>query len=122
MSLNKHEFNKVLYDNLRRGTNPKNLGTYLRKSSHYIPQYDFVVGPLQTRMVDTVLQMEQLPLQFMKLMQAYQSNNLTLQKVNTGHPQVQLGVQHMNHKVISTIHKFYPNDFVLGNYSKERLP
>ena len=44
---------------------------YVQEHGHWIPQYDFIVGPLQTRYVDHVLQLSNMSVEYPRLGQAY---------------------------------------------------
>jgi hypothetical protein len=99
---------------------------YLRDNGHFTPQYEYVVGPNEVRMLDYVLTMEEsngvsLAEQFGKLMRAFKLSRIQLKKQNAlgaaaRDSQTHLNVSHLDGNTVSGIHRMYPEDFPLGGY------
>jgi hypothetical protein len=91
--------------------------TYLQDNGHFTPQYDFLVTQHGVRMVDYVLNMEELPDQFHHLMDAFNlplrmksSHKMNVARTSTTH----LDVHHLDKKTVSSVQKVFPNDFDLS--------
>jgi hypothetical protein len=67
----KHYFNQWLQKKLHYGENRTDASGYLIENGHYTPQYDFVVAPGDVRVVDHVLQINNVGAEFGALMKAY---------------------------------------------------
>jgi Sulfotransferase family len=97
---------------------------YLMDNGHFTPQYEFVFGPNEVRMLDYVLQMDDLTTQFPQLMSAFGLNRVHLEKrnaigaTNRGESQTHLEVKHLAKTALGAIHNAYPHDFALGPYTK----
>lgn len=96
---------------------------YMVDNGHFTPQYDFIFGPHNVRMLDYVLRMDdaaEFAQQFEQLMAAYALPQVQLQKLNalgaaartTDH----LTVEHFDANTRQWIHTMYPDDFALGAY------
>lgn len=104
--------------------------SYLTDNGHFTPQYDFIVGPNQVRMIDYVLTMteETLADDFARLMRAFGLSHVQLQKLNAlgasarGPTSTHLGVEDLDETTLKTIHEMYPLDFALGNYAMRTVP
>lgn len=101
---------------------------YVLDNGHFTPQYDFIYGPHNVRMLDYVLQMDdgELSTDFPKLMQGFGLDKVQLEKVNalgaaerdgdTHH----LDVQHLDPSSQQWIQDLYGNDFVIGGNAKAK--
>ena len=93
---------------------------YLLDNGHFTPQYDFIVGPHEVRMMDYVLKLEDdLSTQFGRLMKAFGLDHLELRKLNAlgaqeRNTETHLGKQDLDGDTIQLIHELYPNDFEFG--------
>ena len=94
-------------------------------NGHLTPQYDFVYGPYEVRILDYVLTMndDTLANDFHRLMKAFQMPKVQLQKVNAlgSAKQVdsnaRLNVDHLDAQSLHWIHDFYSRDFALGDFA-----
>lgn len=103
---------------------------YLSDNGHFTPQYQFIFGPHNVRMVDHVLQLDgetRLSVQFSRLMDAYSLPDVQLEKRNAlgaqargnSNDQHSLTVRDLDQETIDLIHQSYPHDFDLG-YAKKQ--
>jgi hypothetical protein len=98
--------------------------SYLIDNGHFTPQYDYIFGPHQVRMLDYVLFMDQDNFndQFHTLMDAYDLPNVRLQKINalgaTARTEDHLDVHHLDTTTVQWIHNMYPDDFAPLGYEK----
>lgn len=101
---------------------------YLMDNGHFTPQYDFIFGPNEVRMLDYVLTMddphESLADQFNRLMDAFGMSDVRLVKFNAlgaadRDSETHLGVKHLNPTTISLMQSLYADDFSLVHYDKE---
>jgi Sulfotransferase family len=99
---------------------------YLIDNGHFTPQYDFIFGPHNVRMLDYVLRMDDAPQfaqQFEQLMAAYELPQVQLQKLNAlgaaARTNDHLTVEHLDDTTIQWIHNMYPEDFALGRYARK---
>jgi Sulfotransferase family len=97
--------------------------SYLVDNGHFTPQYDFIVGPHQVRMLDYVLKMndESLADDFSKLVKAFGlSSTVQLQKLNAlgaaARGDAHLTVEHLDDASRRVIQELYPFDFAIGDY------
>lgn len=101
--------------------------SYLADNGHFTPQYEFIVGPHQVRMVDHVLKLgDELHLQFEALMRAYKLSHIQLKKLNALGAEARdhdkhLGVHHLDRDTLTLLHQRYPHDFDLGGYAKRTI-
>jgi hypothetical protein len=98
--------------------------SYLVDNGHFTPQYDFLVGPHEVRMVDHVLRMEDdLNSEFTALMKAFKLSHVKLKKLNAlgaeARGEHHLSVQDINQETLESIHQTYPRDFDLGYSGRE---
>lgn len=114
--------NEWLQDKLSdRDTDP--ALAYLTDNGHFTPQYDFVFGPNDVRMLDHVLMLDDtLPDQFSRLMTRFSLPHVELEKLNALGAQARDSDEHLtvgdlDEKTVKAIHESYPHDFDLG-YSK----
>lgn len=92
---------------------------YLTDNGHFTPQYEFIVGPHQVRMIDYVLKLDDdLNGQFDRLMKAFHLEQLQLQKLNAlgaaARDDSHLGVGDLSADTVKAIHQVYDKDFQLG--------
>jgi Sulfotransferase family len=98
--------------------------SFLVDNGHFTPQYDFVVGPHQVRMLDYVLKLDEETLadDFHKLMTAFGLSKVQLQKLNAlgaaarGDSSTHLNVEHLDATSLAVINELYSLDFSLGDY------
>lgn len=98
---------------------------FLIDNGHFTPQYDFIFGPNEVRMVDHVLTMneETLADDFHTLMKAFDLTKVQLQKLNAlgaaarGNSDTHLDVNHLDATALRSINEMYRNDFSLGDYA-----
>ena len=101
--------------------------SYLIDNGHFTPQYDYIYGPNQVRMLDYVLFMdqEQFNEDFQTLMNAYGLPQVQLKKLNalgaTARSDTHLDTSHLDPKTIQWIHNMYPDDFSIGGYTKKSI-
>ena len=102
-----------------------NSTAYLKDNGHFTPQYEFIVGPHEVRMLDYVLRLDDsLNSDFARLMKAFGLDKVRLQKLNAigaeeRDKQTNLGVDDLNQTTLTWIHQRYPMDFQhLFKYSK----
>lgn len=92
---------------------------YLSDNGHFTPQYDFIFGPHEMRMIDFVLPMNvTLEQHFHKLTYAYQLNDVKLEKHNALGAQDrgsdgQFTVEDLDATTQQLIRETFPNDFCL---------
>jgi hypothetical protein len=99
---------------------------YMMDNGHFTPQYEFIFGPHDVRMLDYVLRMndETLSEDFHKLMYAFGLDKIKLKKINAlgaatrGDSNTHLDVHHLDATALQSIHEMYPNDFFIGSYEK----
>lgn len=98
---------------------------YLLDNGHFTPQYEYVMGPNEVRMVDYVLKLEQVDSQFPRLMKAFGLPRVQLEKVNALGAQkrkdaARLGVGDLDVATRKLLHQLYNHDFEdLGYQRKE---
>ena len=95
--------------------------TYLQDNGHFTPQYDFLVTKHEVRMVDYVLQMDDLSNQFARLMSAFSLDiRMADQKMNAARTSgSHLEPSHLDKRTVSSIQKVFAHDFDLSpNYKK----
>jgi hypothetical protein len=89
--------------------------TYLQDNGHFTPQYSFLVTKQGVRMVDYVLNMDDLPEQFKALMDAYSLNifmegkKMNVARNSTTH----LEIKDLAPVTVKAIQKVFQNDFAL---------
>lgn len=89
---------------------------YLMDNGHFTPQYDFIFGPHEVRMLDYVLKMDDgLGESFATLMAAFALSELKLEKFNSIGAQERdkealLNVNNINSKTLSIIRETYEKD------------
>jgi hypothetical protein len=93
--------------------------SYLVDNGHFTPQYDFLVGPHEVRMVDHVLRMgDELDSDFDALMNAFGLPHVKLKKLNALGAEARaahhLSMDDINEETLEAIHQTYPRDFDLG--------
>jgi len=97
--------------------------TYLTDNGHFTPQYEFMVGPNDVRMIDHVLHLEDdLDQQFARLMESLDdpsSKQIRLKKLNALGAESRggsmLGVD-LDERTVEFIRKKYPHDFETFGY------
>lgn len=115
--------NEWLQNKLRSQHKEPSAEGYLTDNGHFTPQYDFIFGPHEVRMLDYVLRMDDdLDESFDKLMAAFSSSELKLKKFNSIGAQQrdkesQLNVKHLNSETLSIIQKTYEKDMLALGYS-----
>jgi len=89
--------------------------TYLQDNGHFTPQYDFLVTNHEVRMVDYVLQMEDLPQQFESLMSAFSLDiRMARKKMNAARTSgAHLEPNDLDAKTVASIQKVFSHDFEL---------
>jgi hypothetical protein len=98
---------------------------YLSDNGHFTPQYQFVVGPHDVRMVDYVLHLDDnLEDHFDLLMRAFRLDKVHLQKMNaisaeSRDTKMHLTVNDLDKETVQMIHGLFGRDFELG-YSRRR--
>lgn len=95
--------------------------TYLQDNGHFTPQYDFLVTKRGVRMVDYVLQMDDLSNQFSKLMGAFSLDiRMAAQKMNAARTSgAHLEPSHLDQRTVSSVQQVFAHDFELSpNYKK----
>ena len=99
---------------------------YAEDNGHFTPQYEFIFGPHDVRMLDFVLQMDngRLSGDFKKLMHAFGLDRVKLEKINAigaekrGDSKTHLDVDNLSGATLKLIHELYPLDFKVGGYEK----
>lgn len=92
---------------------------YLKDFGHFTPQYEFIFGPHEVRMVDFVLHMgDSFGGSFEKLMLAFALPEIKLKKFNALGAQerktgTHLNVTHLDQKTLSIFKQRYSEDFTL---------
>ena len=102
---------------------------YLEDNGHFTPQYEFIFGPHEVRMLDYVLQMDngKLTEDFERLMHAFGLDQVQLQKVNAlgaadrGDSQTHLDVHNLTETSLTSIHELYAHDFSHIGYEKRSI-
>jgi hypothetical protein len=100
--------------------------TYLTDNGHFTPQYEFIFGPHDVRMVDHVLRLgDTLSSEFSHLMEAFSLDQVQLGRLNALGAEARdsdthLTVNDLDEDTVNSIHKIYPRDFDLG-YEKKNL-
>ena len=95
--------------------------TYLQDNGHFTPQYDFLVTKRGVRMVDYVLQMDDLSNQFKALMSAFSLDiRMADQKMNAARTSdAHLEPHHLNQRTVSSVQHVFAHDFDLSpNYKR----
>jgi len=102
---------------------------YVMDNGHFTPQYEFIFGPHEVRMLDYVLRMDDdtessLADDFERLMNAFNlKNDVQLEKLNAlgaaARGGTHLDVYDLNRNTLQWIHYVYPDDFALGGYAKQ---
>jgi hypothetical protein len=99
--------------------------TYLTDNGHFTPQYEFIFGPNDVRMVDHVLRLgDTLSVEFSHLMEAFSLDQVQLKRLNALGAEARdsdkhLTVNDLDEDTVNSIHKIYPHDFDLGYEKKE---
>jgi hypothetical protein len=96
----------------------RGAGAYLVDNGHFTPQFDFLVGPYEVRMVDYVLRMgDGLDSEFDGLMKAFKLSHVKLKKLNAlgaeARGEQHRSVEDLNEETLMSIHRTYPHDFDL---------
>lgn len=91
--------------------------TYLEDNGHFTPQYSFLVTEQGVRMVDYVLNMDDLPEQFKGLMDAYSLNiHMVTKKMNVArNSTTHLQIKDLDTATVKSIQKVFQNDFALNS-------
>jgi hypothetical protein len=104
---------------------------YVTDNGHFTPQYEFIFGPHEVRMLDYVLRMDDdessLADDFGRLMDAFDMDSVRLEKLNalgaesrgSSGETLHLDVHDLNSSTLQWIHYVYPDDFALGGYAKQ---
>jgi hypothetical protein len=98
--------------------------TYLTDNGHFTPQYEFIFGPHDVRMIDHVLRLgDTLSDEFSHLMEAFSLDHIQLKRLNALGAEARdsdkhLTVNDLDEDTLNSIHKIYPRDFDLG-YEKK---
>ena len=99
--------------------------TYLEDNGHFTPQYSFLVTQQGVRMVDYVLNMDDLPEQFEGLMEAFSLNvHMVTKKMNAArNSTTHLQVEDLDSVTVKSIQKVFQNDFALNSkFAKSPWP
>ena len=99
---------------------------YIEDNGHFTPQYEFIFGPNEVRMLDYVLQMDsgKLSEDFERLMHAFGLDRVQLEKQNAlgaadrGGSQTHLDVHNLTEASLQWIHTLYSHDFSHIGYEK----
>ena len=111
-----------MYEWLQNKLSHKNYSlaeTYMQDNGHFTPQYDFLVTKHNVRMIDYVLNMEDLETQFASLMKAFGLNLKMAGKMNAARTSggTHLEPQHLNQQTVNEIQHVFAHDFELSpNY------
>jgi hypothetical protein len=94
---------------------------YFHRWGHYIPQYDFFVGPRGQRYVQHLLHTEYLEEEFNLLMEAYQYDVTLPQhqvksRTDNHHDSDSMDVRNFTVATLKMIEVVYEQDFLLGGY------
>jgi hypothetical protein len=98
--------------------------TYLTDNGHFTPQYEFIFGPHDVRMIDHVLRLgDTLSDEFSQLMEGFSLDHVQLKRLNALGAEARDSDQHLtvndlDEDTLNSIHKIYPRDFDLG-YEKK---
>jgi len=98
---------------------------YLNDNGHFVPQYEFIVGPHGVRMLDYVLRLDDsLNSEFAQLMKAFGLEKVHLQKINAIGAEerdkgTNLDIKDLDARTIDWIHERYPMDFEQLEYEKQ---
>ncbi len=115
--------NEWLQNKLNQQHREPSAEGYLTDNGHFTPQYDFIFGPHQVRMLDYVLRMDDgFGESFDKLMAAFSSSDIKLEKFNAIGAQerdkeTHLNVKDLNRETLSTIQRTYETDLSFLGYS-----
>jgi Sulfotransferase family len=118
--------NEWLTNKLNDQRTPKSALRYLTDNGHFTPQYEFIVGPNEVRMVDYVLRLDDtLKPSFSRLMKGFGLKDVRLKKFNaigagSREEGANLGVEDLDETAVSWIHKKYPSDFGEFLYDKRQ--
>jgi len=102
---------------------------YADDNGHFTPQYEFIFGPHDVRMVDFVLQMDDNKLSddFENLMLAFGLEELKLKKVTAigakerGDAETHLDVHNLTKASLELINELYRQDFSFGGYDQREV-
>ncbi|GAX22259.1 hypothetical protein FisN_25Lh078 [Fistulifera solaris] len=115
--------NEWLQNKLHQQHQEPSAEAFLTDNGHFTPQYDFIFGPHQVRMLDYVLKMDDgFGESFDKLMAAFLSSDIKLEKFNAIGAQerdkeTHLNVKDLNRETLSTIQRTYEKDLSFLGYS-----
>jgi hypothetical protein len=122
----KDYMNQWLRDKLEDRETDDPALAYLTDNGHFTPQYEFIFGPNDVRMVDHVLRLDDtLSVEFSRLMEAFSLDQVQLKKLNALGAEARdsdkhLTVNDLDVDTVNSIHKIYPRDFELG-YEKKNI-
>jgi len=99
---------------------------YLLDNGHFTPQYEYVMGPNDVRMVDYLLKLEQVDAQFPRLMEAFGLPRVKLEKVNAlgvgkRKDAARLGVGDLDVDTRKLLHQLYSHDFENLGYQRKEV-
>jgi Sulfotransferase family len=109
----------------KQGSDKSTANEYLLDNGHFTPQYEYVVGPHQVRMLDHVLRLDgDLNNDFQALMQAYNLQSVQLRKINaigaeSREQTAALDIHDLHQSTMDLIYESYPHDFSEFSYSRE---
>ena len=101
--------------------------TYLTDNGHFTPQYEFVVGPQQVRMLDYVLTLDKsLDGNFDRLKRAFGLDDVQLEQMNaigaeSRKETAKLGVPDLDATTMQLIHENYQDDFGNFGFAKKSI-
>jgi hypothetical protein len=116
--------NEWLHTKMKDQVHDPSAAGYLMDNGHFIPQYEFIFGPHEVRMVDYVLRMDDsLPEQFHKLMDAFSLEGVKLEKMTalgaqTRDSETHLEVKDLDGEANKMIHELYSKDIALLGYNR----
>ena len=114
--MDKEYMNEWLRSKMREQDQEPTGKKYITDNGHFIPQYDFIFGPHQVRMIDYVLKLDDdsLSEDFSRLMQAFSLERLKLKKINAigavERSEDHLGVADLDENTRTAIQQLYAKD------------
>lgn len=115
--------NEWLQNKLRSQHKEPSAEGYITDNGHFTSQYDFIFGPHEVRMLDYVLRMDDgFAESFERLMAAFSSSELKLEKFNSIGAQQRdkdshLNVKDLSRETLSIIQETYEKDMSFLGYS-----
>jgi len=110
--------NRWLRKKLINAATSRRWSGYLRDNGHFTPQYEFIVGPNEVRIVDHVITLESIGATFHHLMRAFGQRRVQLEKRNAVGAQTRtseshLGVRDLDNSTLALINEKFSEDFAL---------